>query len=113
MAWGDQLHGKHAEVTGLRHGDVALVPIARRREDGDGAPAILADLINLNKQTERKKFTADRTKHRFRLRVKARTFERASGFYHLRVPRGKSNGHFTVEMEYEGAGTQGAPSIAT
>lgn len=109
MCWGDAVFGKTTETSGLRRGEVILVPIAWRSEDR-GGPAIFTDQHYLNTQDPQHPVKDDRSKYRFKLRVQAGKFQRMSPhFYLIRIPHSASNGQFILEIEYEGAGTQGAP----
>jgi len=107
MCWGDLGFTRKPEDTcNLRHGIVSLVPICKRSETVGGF-AIVTDQKFLNMGDADKIVSADRSKYRFKLRVKSGTLERTSPhFYQVRVPRSNSNGQFILEMEYEGFGTR-------
>ncbi|KKK74665.1 hypothetical protein LCGC14_2881480, partial [marine sediment metagenome] len=68
----------------------------------------IADLNFLRGEAQVNALEPDGSKHRFRLRVKCGRREWSSPhFYFIRVPEEASNGHFVVEVIYEGEGTQG------
>ena len=86
---------------------VFLVPVAWRSEkDGDMCGYITDTRYFIHK----KRFhllSPDRKKHRYRLRVKYGNQSQISPhFYLLRVPTISSNGHFVLEIEYEGEGSR-------
>ena len=110
LGWGD-MHfedGKAEEL--LQKGRVVLVPIVWRSELGDDTNAYIADLNFLRDRSQLvRSIAGDRKKNKFKLRVKSgASWEKTSAhLYMIRVPDAQSNGQFSVEMEYEGEGTQG------
>ena len=88
--------------------EVLLVPVCRRSElDSERHGAYLADSRLLAGKGLAYELPADRKKHRFKLRLKSPAGEHSSSHtYIVRVPRKPGNGHFVVEIEYEGEGSQ-------
>ena len=109
LGWGDMHFEEPRLEEMLKSGRPLLVPIAWRSEAGDDRNAYWADLNFVRKSREyNRSIPADRQKNKFRLRVKFGRWRRSSPhFYMVRVPSNQSNGHFSVEIEYEGEGTQG------
>jgi hypothetical protein len=109
LCWGDACFSEISERENLYKDEMFLVPIAWREEEKNDGNAYITDTRYFKNEGEKvHALTPDRSKHRFKLRVKSGKYERASPhFYLLRVPVGVSNGHFTVEIEYEGEGTRG------
>lgn len=112
LCWGDTAFEPVSNATALINGQVALVPIVWRSENNNERRAFITDMRFFDKKEKYYPLLPDRAKHRFKLRVKCGKFERTSDhFYLIRVPVGTSNGHFTVEIEYEGEGSRGKPYV--
>jgi hypothetical protein len=109
MCWGDMTFESPRDFAELVEGRVTLVPVAWRTESGDDRRGFFADARFAKDRRDRTSaIPSNHRKYRFRLRVVGRNFEVESPhFYLVRCPKIRSNGHFVVEMEYEGEGTQG------
>lgn len=108
LCWGDAAFESTREEVALRKEHVVLVPIVFRSEKDNERRAFITDSRYFLKNERPYPLDANRSKHRFKLRVKSGGFESTSpNFYIIRVPVGRSNGHFTVEIEYEGEGSVG------
>jgi hypothetical protein len=109
MKWGDaafQVSEKFRDFVALERGRVFLVPVALRREAPDALQAYITDRGFFRGPETTTSLPPDRRKRRFKLGVQHGNRRVLSDhFYIVRVPRGQSNSNFTVEMEYEGAGT--------
>jgi hypothetical protein len=107
MAWGDAVFKSTAEYATLTTDEVLLVPIAFRTETGNDRSGYIASLkYTIHKDSERV-LQNDRKKFRFKLRVlNGKKTIMSPRVYQLRIPKGKSNGQFCCEIEYEGEGTQ-------
>ncbi len=87
---------------------VVLVPVAFRSEAGDDLDAYFLDMRYFQYGIKSWPIPSGHQKHKFKLRVQSQELKdrHSSHFYMVRCPDGKSNGHFTVEIEYEGEGSQ-------
>lgn len=107
LSVGDVAFSNPTPLGNLIAGEVALVPIAWRSEEIGEKCGFIADRRFFEKKERAYPLPPDRKKRRYRLRVKSGRWERQSPhFYLLRVPESASNGHFVLEIEYEGAGSQ-------
>jgi hypothetical protein len=109
LCWGDQTYKEREDYEHLRRGHVSLAPVAWRTELGEDRNGYFADarLVKSDQQERVHPISNTRVKYRFRLRIKSETFWAESPhFYQVRCPPISSNGHFIVEIEYEGEGTQ-------
>ena len=107
MCFGDAAAQKTISTTGLRFGDVFLIPVVRRDENDPHMRAEITDerYFSQNQQVN-KYFEPDREKRRMRLLFRVGNKRHYSDWYILRVPTIASNGQFTLECEYEGLGTR-------
>ena len=82
------------------------MPVALRREDPDALEGYITDRGYFKGPETATSLPPDRRKWRFKIGVQRGTGRVLSEhFYIVRVPRGPTNSNFTVEIEYEGAGT--------
>ena len=109
MGWGDMTTEQPRQEELLRKHVVSLVPVAWRAEMGNDRDGYFTDTRFLEDRGDKyHPISSDRIKHKFKLRIKCGGFSRASPyFYVVRAPKSESNGHFVVEVEYEGEGTTG------
>lgn len=108
LVWGDMMFfDKPAPQATLRWHEVEMVPIAWRSEQGGDANGYFTDATFFKDQRElNHSISCDRAWYRFKLRVQSGRFKSESPhFYRVHCPRARSNGQFTVEIEYEGEGT--------
>jgi hypothetical protein len=92
----------------LRKGYVSLVPIAWRSESDLEGFGYFTDTRYVANQEKTYPIENTRDKYRFKLLVKSGSFANSSPqFYLIRCPSTPSNGHFVLEIEYEGEGTRG------
>jgi hypothetical protein len=106
MAWGDAVFTGTTATATLAVHEVLLVPIVLRTESGDDRSAHIASLKYLRDGASETILAPDRRKFRFKLRVQVGNKRFISEHsYIVRVPKGRGNGHFTCEVEYEGEGT--------
>jgi hypothetical protein len=106
MAWGDAVFTQTAQTATLAVHEALLVPIVFRTECGNDGKAHIASLKYILHGESEKVLEPERKKFRFKLRLNVGKKRFTSEhFYIIRVPRGRGNGHFTCEVEYEGEGT--------
>jgi hypothetical protein len=108
LQWGDACFGGQVgERATLTVHEILLVPICRRSENDESGEAYIADSRLLSNTESAYPLQPDRRKNRFKLRIKSGKKEFVSPYtYLIRVPKKKGNGHFVVEIEYEGEGSQ-------
>ncbi len=96
------------EVEMLRSDHVSLIPVAWRSEAGKDRNGYFTDIVFVKDHSKKaNSIPCTGDKYRFKLRVKSGSFSQTSRhFYLTRCINRQSNGHFTVEIEYEGEGTQ-------
>jgi hypothetical protein len=88
-------------------GEVTLVPIAWRSEVEGGGNGYIADTRFFEKKERAYPIPPDRKKHFYKLVMGSGKFACESPhFYRLRVPRSPSNGHFVLELDYQGIVSQ-------
>jgi hypothetical protein len=106
LHWGDAWFGVTGESATLTT-QVLLVPICWRSNADNNRIAYIADGRFISDREKAYPLQPDRKKHRFRLRIKSGKKSNISlHVYQVRVPDVTDNGHFTVEIEYEGEGSQ-------
>ena len=111
LGWGDAPFGAFSPRENVSGGYVWLVPVAWRSEIGDDRKGYFTDtrfIVDRQSSNRFHPIVNNRSKHLFKLRMKNGAFMKESPhFYQVRCPASVSNGHFTVEIVYEGEGTQG------
>lgn len=108
LGFGDMYTDQPKKEETLQAGRPLLIPVVSRSEDSNDGRATIADLAFHNSEGTPNLVENDRKKNKFRLRVKSGKDEWVSPhFYIIRVPIEPSNGQFSVEIEFEGEGTQG------
>jgi hypothetical protein len=90
----------------LRVGDVRFIPVVWRREGADqGAYITDVEFVNSNKQKKMVAVTPRPGQVKIILFVKSGDYSDKSSPYIIRNHAMESNGHFALEVQYEGLGT--------
>lgn len=107
LAVGDAAFQNVSERVQLVKDRVFLIPVAWRSESDESMNGHITDTRFFGKGERAYPLSPDRKKRRYRLRVKyGKKKQESPHFYLLRVPKTRSNGHFVLEIEYEGEGRQ-------
>jgi hypothetical protein len=108
LCWGDRTFEEPRDFENLVAGRVSLIPVAWRSEEGADRKGYFADARFVRDHSDRQyPIASNRVKRRFKLRITSGNliFE-SPHFYLVRCPEIVSNGHFVVEVEYEGEGSR-------
>lgn len=109
LYWGDWKFGKCYAAASLTKGVPEMIPVIYRSEADKDRNAYIADSRFHEQGTRHYPVLPDREKHLCRLIIRRGTKRYASPHrYVIRVPKGRGNGHFTMEIEYDRKETQRA-----